>query len=259
MTAFGFALKKLVGLSLLPVGLVLWLGVIGLILWLARPRRKLGPGLVALALAFLLALSLPVTGWLLLRPLEMAAGAYASPQELEALGVRDIVVLSGGGRQGNLQPGDSLGPETMRRTLEGIRLWRETPGAKLILSGGSYQSVADEPGELMASFAKLLGIPADAITVEGKSWDTGDQARILAPHLKGKPFALVTSASHMPRALFLFRRQGLSPIAAPADFRTPGFEPGFMDYLPQASGLWGSQTALYEYMGNLWAWLGSLW
>ena len=47
-------------------------------------------------------------------------------------------------------------------------------------------------------------------------------------------FILVTSAAHMPRSMALFRKRGLQPIPAPADFQVreaqgltlAGFSPG---------------------------------
>jgi len=54
----------------------------------------------------------------------------------------------------------------------------------------------------------------------------------------------------------LFRKRGLQPIPAPADFpaREPqGFDPS--RFFPGAGGLGQVETALHEYLGLAWAWL----
>jgi uncharacterized SAM-binding protein YcdF (DUF218 family) len=87
------------------------------------------------------------------------------------------------------------------------------------------------------------------IVAETKSRDTNDQAHFLADELQGRPFALVTSAFHIPRSLMLFQRQGLKPIPAPADFRSATGKPGVRSFIPTAGGLFMAQLAVHEYLG----------
>ena len=254
MEGFWFLVKKLLGRLLFPVGLTLSLGLLGLILWHWRPRARWGPLLAWTAWVVLFILSLPVVAYLLMRPLEQSAGPYADPARLAALGVSQVVVLGGAVNPGEEDhPGDRLGSPTLRRLLEGVRLWRAIPGAKLVLSGGNY--LDGEPvAQAMADMAvSELGVPREALVLEQTSWDTEDEARILARQLGDRPFALVTSASHMRRAMRFFQRLGLKPQAAPVDFRTRGFNLGYENLTPDASGLYGSQKALYEHLG--WWWL----
>ena len=249
-----FILKKIVARLLFPVGLVLVLGFLGLALGLGKKRRGRGRGLIALSLVLLLVLSLPLTGYFLLAPLEQAAGDYADPVRLQTMGVGYIVVLGGGVRQDGPNPYDRLSPSSLNRLLEGIRLWRGVPGSKLVLSGGRLGPAMKE-AVVMAELARRLGVPDHALVLETGSWDTADQARALARLLGAKPFALVTSAYHMPRALAIFQAQGLKALPAPTDFRTRGFVWSYNDFIPQVGGLQGSETAIYEYLGRLWAWL----
>lgn len=255
MESILFVAKKLAAWLLFPVGLVLALGAAGFILWRGRPGRRLGPTLLIVAWALLAALSMPVVGGLLLAPLESDAGDYADPAALKTAGVTDVVVLSGSHRPGPLSPADALGSSTSLRLLEGLRLWRGLgPEARLVLSGGGFAdggSAAAPMGEL----AVRLGVPREAMVLEEKSWDTKDQAVALRSLLDGRPFALVTSASHLPRALMIFRNHGLRPLPAPADFlsRSPGA--GLFAWLPQGQGLANSERALYEYIGLAWTWL----
>ncbi|KMY66812.1 hypothetical protein AAU61_12495 [Desulfocarbo indianensis] len=258
MEALLYVLKKLASRLLFPVGLVLGLGALGAGLWLARPRRRIGPALVITAGLFLFALSSPWLSGALLTSLERLAGPYAQPAELQRLGVRQIVVLSGSQRAAGLTPADRCGDSTTLRLLEGIRLWKGLPGATLVLSGGSFHQ--EEPAaRAMAELALQMGVPARSIRQETASWDTQAQARNLADKLGQAPFALVTSASHMFRARRIFQSQGLRPVAAPADFHHSSREQvDFMMYLPQAAGLALAERAIYEYLGIAYFEIGSL-
>ncbi len=85
------------------------------------------------------------------------------------------------------------------------------------MSGG------DKPvgGEVMVAFARSLGIPADKLLAETRSLDTYGNARGVKPIVKDAPFVLVTSASHLPRAMIIFQTLGMRPIPAPANIRYP--------------------------------------
>ncbi|MFH1057629.1 MAG: YdcF family protein [Pseudomonadota bacterium] len=253
MDVLGFLLKKIISRLFFPVGLVLGLGLAGGLLAWRRPRSRAGPRLLMTAwlLLFLLAWP-PVSHWLM-ASLEASAGPYADPARLAALGVRQVVVLGGGVGQGELTPADRLNDASLKRLLEGVRLWRALPGARLIVSGGDF-SQAVGVGRAMYDLARDLGVPEAALTLEEQSWDTADEARVLALQLGREPFALVTSAFHMRRSLAYFRAWGLHPVPAPADFRARGLPRDHQAWLPNAGALWGAEVAFYEHLG--WWWLG---
>ncbi len=61
-------------------------------------------------------------------------------------------------------------------------------------------------------------VKSEDIVLETKATDTKDHP-IYVKKIVGKDrFILVTSASHMPRAMALFRKHGMEPIAAPTDY-----------------------------------------
>lgn len=249
MESLLFVLKKIISRLLFPVGLILSLGGLGVLIWLTKPKSRLGPALVIAAGILLWALSTPWLAGSLLSPLERMAGVYAQPQDIKRIGAAYIVVLAGSQRDAGLTPADRCGDSTALRVLEGVRLWKQTPEARLLLTGGTFFKEAPA-AQAMADLAAQLGVPRQAMRLETASWDTADQARILAPMLAGTPFVLVTSASHMPRALFIFRAQGMRPLPAPCDFHTAGNAPfTLLDFLPRAGGLAQSERAIYEYMG----------
>jgi uncharacterized SAM-binding protein YcdF (DUF218 family) len=244
-----FIAKKLVTLLFYPLGTSLLFLLSGLFICFVRPRSRTGLLLMSIGTLWLVIMSCPVTGMVLLERLENHAGSYAVPEELTRKHVKYIVVLGGDMRTGDLTPADRVACSSLVRVLEGIRLWKGIPGARLVLSGGSPSPRLMTSGHAMASLAVQQGVAASSILVESQSLDTGDEARLLKAVLGSEPFALVTTASHMRRSLMNFRSYGMNPIPAPADFQTKGVAPGTRAFLPQTGGLELSQKAIHEYLG----------
>ena len=70
---------------------------------------------------------------------------------------------------------------------------------------------------------------------------------------KSEPFYLVTSALHMPRAMKLFLKQGLNPLAAPSDY--PFYWESrnkFNQWAPHPYNLVIINTVWHEHLGRLW-------
>lgn len=247
-----FIAKKLAGGLVMPSGLVVLAWLAGAGLWLARPGRRLGPGLMLAAGLGFAVLATPAAGWLLLHPLEQAAGPAADPARLAAAGVSAVVVLSAAHHPERATPAERCGGATAMRVLEGVRLWRGLSGARLVLSGGSHAGGVPAARD-MAGLARWLGVPDSALVLETGSWDTEDQARRLARRLAGRRVALVSQAAHLRRALAMFRAHGLACLPAPADRRTgPAPAGGVRALVPSASGLGLSRTAFYERVGLAW-------
>jgi uncharacterized SAM-binding protein YcdF (DUF218 family) len=244
-----FLTKKTISLALYPLGASLLMWALGTLVWLRRPRSRAGVLLMWVGGLWLLAMSLPVTGFYLLHSLEARAGGYADPGKLASDGVKYIVVLGGDLRPGKLTAADRIANTSLVRLMEAIRLWKSLPDGKLVLSGGRYSPKIMTTGDGMAELAREMGVPHDAILVERESLDTDDEAQLLKPLLGVHPFALVTTACHMPRSLMLFRGKGLNPIPAPADFETKEFVFELVGILPRMSGLDKSHKATHEYLG----------
>ena len=79
--------------------------------------------------------------------------------------------------------------------------------------GGAFDPVYE--AEVMARVAREMGIPESDIILETKSIDTKDEARFIKPIVGNEPFVLVTTASHMPRSIALFKKLGMDPIPSP--------------------------------------------
>jgi uncharacterized SAM-binding protein YcdF (DUF218 family) len=91
---------------------------------------------------------------------------------------------------------------------------------------------------------------AESIVALTGSLDTYDEARAVAGLLRSTQFILVTSAVHMPRALWLMERAGVHPIPAPVGQRARGMDGSVIGALiPTSYGLYESERARHEYFG----------
>jgi uncharacterized SAM-binding protein YcdF (DUF218 family) len=247
-----FLLKKIVAPFLFPVPLILGLLVAGLLLLWWSHRQQAGKMLVSLGTLLLFLFSVEPMAHFLVATLE---DRY--PPVLSALSVgqevRWIVVLDWGHVSDPRLPLPSqLDGPTLASLVEGIRLYRQLPAAKLVLSGGTVFNRTPS-AEVMASVAHMLGVPPDAIIVDAASRETQESAKNTYALLNTDPFFLVTSASHMPRAMVMFTQVGMHPLPAPAAYLAKRADVWRPDaFHPSAYNLVRVQRSFYEYLGMTW-------
>src|SRR5690606_35650620 len=100
----------------------------------------------------------------------------------------------------------------------------------------------------MREVALSMGVSPERIRHYPQPRDTAEEAAQMTPELRGKRFALVSEASHLPRAKVFFEAQGLTPVPAPAmKMSSPDF-----DWRIEARAALKSERALYEGLGRLW-------
>jgi len=105
----------------------------------------------------------------------------------------------------------------------------------------------------MADAAEVMGVPREHVVLENRSLDTEEQARRIKAYVGDTPFALVTSALHMPRAMALFQKHGLYPLAAPAGrLVNQGKRLTPWDFYPSSRNLRDMEMAVHEMLGLLW-------
>jgi len=244
------AVKKLIAAVMLPFPIALALLMLGLLLLWFTKRQRGGRRLISLAAVLFLVGGYDVLSAPLIQPLERAYVALG-PAAVQALAPAPIavVVLGSGFRAdaATLPPNDQLSTNGLARLIEGVRLVHLLPRARLIVSDGLGQ------GRALADTAAFLGVAPERVVLEQRSLDTADEAALLPPLVGGAPFLLVTSAAHMRRAMALCRKQGLNPIAAPADFTGGGYEWSVGDLIPRASGFARADHALHEWIGLWWS------
>lgn len=118
---------------------------------------------------------------------------FAPPSAVAPEGVTGIIALGG----------------SHERVVEAMRLAREFPNAKVVVTGASPE---DEAYAQEQEFAK------DRLVIEPNAKNTFENAlfsrRLLAPESRDR-WLIVTSAVHMPRAMGAFREAGFAALPWP--------------------------------------------
>ncbi|WP_237673945.1 ElyC/SanA/YdcF family protein [Vreelandella profundi] len=188
----------------------------------------------------------------LLRPFETRYPALVDAPS--GISLAAVVVLGGGWQpDAPISSVSRLSESSAIRLMEGIRLWRQAPELPLIVSGASRNAAVAPVAQGYAQAAQSLGVPEAQLHVLDWPTDTGQEAQAVSQLLgKGASIILVTSASHMPRAMRHFHAAGLSPTAAPTHYLTQFSSPSSVRYwVPSASHLHKTERAVYEALGNL--------
>ena len=244
-----FATKVLLA-ALLPSALLVECSVAGLLLH----RWRGGRWLLVLGVGGLFAcLVLPVESWAL-RPLEDRFAAPAGfPSRIDG-----VIVL--GGAIDELTSRDHDTPvlnEAANRITSFAILARHYPDAKLVFTGGSGGLVQGVSSE--AQFARTLltdlGVAPGRVLFEDKSLTTHENAvltRELVHPAPGEVWALVTSASHMPRSVGVFRAAGWDVLPWPAGPRARA------GWFPLSRSL-GAKLAALDAAAHEWAGLFGYW
>ncbi len=147
------------------------------------------------------------------------------------------------------------------RFFAGLQLMQQGYGDVLIISGGSGDPHEQGKSEaaFLRQFAIELGFPPEQLLVDTTSRNTYENAvntrAILEEHHLSTSI-LVTSASHLPRAMGCFHKLGLKPVPYPVDFRSdPAPRYSLLSFIPGIQGLYQTEVALHEYVGILMYWL----
>ena len=148
--------------------------------------------------------------------------------------------------------------ESSDRVLHAFRLYQAGKAPVIFLSAGNLFSDPETKSEAfhISTLLQEWGIPREAIVSEGDSRTTYENALQTQKFLQARsvsdaPVLLVTSASHMPRAMAVFKKSGINVIASTTDVSAgPGILTGIFDFLPSVGALKGVTSAWHEYLGT---------
>ncbi len=227
--SIAFIFKKYVSILLMPLSLGIILAILAL--WFIHKQSyKKAKIFLILSVVWMSIISYGSFGNILLEPLEEHYPKISSiPKNIK------YILLLGGERE--------------ERAWEALRLYLAIDNAKIITSGDSFYSRKSDAKKTK----KLLidaGVDAKDILMQEEAKDTIEEAKALKMRLGDKAFFLVTSAYHMPRAMMIFKKNGLRPIPAPTYFNHPD-ETGPTS-LWKAKSLRNTERAWHEYLGLLW-------
>ncbi len=249
MEQYLFLLKNFLGNLLMPVPITLLLLSWAVLLLLRRKTRWVGIITVILATALLFATSYTPLSNKYIAHLEAQNPLYVQTSEQI-----DYISVLGHWHQSNAtHPITSeLSPTAIVRLAEGIRIYRLNPGSKLIFTG--FKGATPDPvsyPEKLRELAIGLGVPEiDILTFNGPQ-DTAEEAELIATKFTDTSLVLVTTAVHMPRALYLFNKAGLDPIPAPTEHLSKPFRSWWN--FPSGSALANGEYWAHEQIGLMWA------
>ncbi|MCW8953625.1 MAG: YdcF family protein [Sulfurimonas sp.] len=237
----GFFLKKFITFFVEPFGMIFSLFIIGFY-FLFKKQYKYAKVLLSTAFGLFLLLSYPPFSNFLVENLENKYPKYDYKHD-----IKYIHVLGSGHNTDKSQPLSSQ-ISGIQRILEGVIIHKQVSGSKLILTGYKGDTNISN-AQMNANLAMALGVDEQNIIISDKPKDTKEEAIFTRSLLDEEKFVLVTSATHMPRAIKLFKSLGLNPIPAPTDFNKREID----TYLKLPDGsLRASTIAIHEYIGILW-------
>jgi len=154
----------------------------------------------------------------------------------------------------DLSSNNQLSLQALSRLVEGIRIHRMIPESRIILSGYSGKSEIAQAIVLYRT-ALILGIDSSSMALQPFPSNTQQEAEEYVKNFgTTKNLILVTTATHMPRAILLFSKAGILPIAAPAGFiQKYGSNKSKKELIPYSGNISKLEVALHEYLGIIWA------
>jgi len=140
------------------------------------------------------------------------------------------------------------------RILHAYRIYKAGKTPKILISGGNlFYPEARSEAATIAEMLVSLGVDRSALIIEGQSGNTYGNAAESAEIWRREGFKtglLVTSALHMPRAIAVFRKAGMTVEPAVTDALGGHTMPPFpLSVLPRAESLSETTNAVKELIG----------
>jgi uncharacterized SAM-binding protein YcdF (DUF218 family) len=264
LTPFFFGLYKFVKYGLYPltwVVLLLGMATVLALLPFSPTRLRWVRKLLLCSLLLLVALSSPLIATPLIGLLE----SLHRPPQLTPSDRFDAIVVLGGGvdEKGSLRPTTEPSSYSRNRTTCGVDLFQQGYAPTLVLTGGDARIFGTGPQEAieMKRWAIRLGVPESATRIDTEARNTYENAtgtkRLLGP----ASILLVSSASHLPRAVPVFTKQGFRVTPAPCDYASQNLprenwdniDP--FDILPNDTSLQRTREVVTEMFGIVIYWL----
>ena len=140
------------------------------------------------------------------------------------------------------------------RFFAGIKLLNANKGKKIIYTGGllPWEKKKNTEGELLKKKSIEFGVDENDILTTKKVQNTYEEANAIFYLINKKSkIILVTSAFHMNRAAFLFKKHGFKVFPYPVDFQFKNNKITILDFIPSAGSLSRSSFVIREVFGRL--------
>ena len=232
-----YFIKRFVGSVTNPSELAFLLAIAGLALAAIPRTRRWGWRVLSVDAVLVLVVGFGLTNGLLSRlenryppfPVEDAA-------RCESFRGATVVVLGQGLGSPELPVRFRENDCFRARLAEGAVIAHKIPECHLVVSQGGGNSL-EEKLAAGAAFRDAFGFSSNQVSVMTIGRDTSSEAAAAVAIAGTNRIVLVTSASHMPRAMIIFRAQGADPFPAPCDYRSSpegsGWGHGHIPFTPQ--------------------------
>ena len=244
-------LSKSIAQFIIPPGSLILLGLLGIYFW----QKRWGKWVALSAFILLWLLSTAPVRNMLTTPLEHQYLPYNLHQILPK---NAAIVLLGNGVQEkapDYQHKDSLSRFGMMRTVYAAHIAKRTNLPIYATGGTPLSGRITSESSVMKHWLVTFGIDATDVYEENQANTTWENATFTKVFLEKKninTIILVTSAWHMPRAVWCFEQQGLQVIPAPTDYLTDSADYDIRSFLPRWDRLAESGHILHEYLGLFW-------
>ncbi len=243
-----FVISKILGYLLTPL---LWIIVLIVLALFQREHRKTKRYLsIALGLSLFFSNNFLADEFMRMWELPVVREAQLAP-------VYDAGIILGGGMiQQDSQTGRLIFRSNTDRFLQAMDLYKKGRIKKMVISGGAghllYRNMLE--ASLLKKYLVGIGIPEQDILVDSLSDNTlqnaVNTAKILKEHIPGKNLLLITSSSHMRRAMACFTKQGMHCTPYPTNKMTGRRVYSFQHlFVPEIRSILFYDTLIHECLG----------
>lgn len=232
---------------LLPPGCIIFLGLLGLLLY----RVRLGKVLTLSSFFILWLVSTPIVAQKLIDGLQNKYPPLL-PNQLKMDKNAAIVVLEAGLTYAPEYEKPIVTEATLSRIRYAAFLYRKTE-APILVSGNDPSSSINQADFMADALKEYFNVPTK--WKEDRGYNTALEGIYSAEILKKagiEKIYLVTSAYHMPRSMYSFKNRGFEVIPSPTGRWTIDSFGTFSSFLPSLEAMEMSFTALHEYVGLVW-------
>jgi uncharacterized SAM-binding protein YcdF (DUF218 family) len=179
---------------------------------------------------------------------------FIKPSKYPVQQLKGIVVLGGSFNSGlqSKERNEVLLNSSAERLTKVLEIYNKNPKILILFTGfsGELKPQGWSESDMAKKFFLEQGVRSENLIFENKSRNTFENINYSKDIIKNNKgtWGLITSASHMPRSYFGFKKQGLILEPIIVDFKT-GTSPIFWISFNIGSGLSNWSTLLHEVVG----------
>lgn len=231
--------------------------VVLMVMWRRRVEKRRRLLLITAPIAGLTLMFTPAVAIVALGTLEWQ---YAPALERPP-GVQTVVVLSGYAFRPTLTRRQTvLGLDSQFRCVHAADLYHQPGSCRILVCGGKVEP--DDVGEplavLMREYLIKQGVRPEDVLLEDMSRNTYENAVFAGKILREEgvdEIVLVTTATHLPRAVPCFEAQNLKVHPSGCDYKAYEFSGSPLLFFPRSGAIHGIESAFHEWAGIVLYWI----